>query len=98
MSVIVIGAGFGGIAAAIEFRRQHTFGACRRSGGGSCSSHCESLTLALRHPRTVGRLLHLRSALFMRWQLRESELRRERTRELDPAEFRLARAPARAAV
>ena len=33
--------------------------------------------LAIRHPRTVGRLLHLRSALFMRWQLRDRELRRK---------------------
>ena len=39
--------------------------------------YCESLTLAIRHPRTVGRLLHLRSALFMRWQLRDRELRRK---------------------
>ena len=37
--------------------------------------YCESLTLAIRHPRTVGRLLHLRSALFMRWQLRDRDLR-----------------------
>jgi cation diffusion facilitator CzcD-associated flavoprotein CzcO len=39
--------------------------------------YCESLTLAIRHPRTVGRLLHLRSALFMRWQLRDRGLRRK---------------------
>ncbi len=39
--------------------------------------YCESLTLAIRHPRTVGRLLHLRSALFMRWQLRDGALRRK---------------------
>jgi cation diffusion facilitator CzcD-associated flavoprotein CzcO len=38
--------------------------------------YCESLTLAIRHPRTVGRLLHLRSALFMRWQLRDRDRRR----------------------
>ena len=38
--------------------------------------YCESLTLAIRHPRTVGRLVHLRSAMFMRWQLRDPELRR----------------------
>ncbi|HTX10657.1 MAG TPA: NAD(P)/FAD-dependent oxidoreductase [Solirubrobacteraceae bacterium] len=39
--------------------------------------YCESLTLAIRHPRTVGRLFHLRSALFMRWQLRDRDLRRK---------------------
>ena len=39
--------------------------------------YCEALTLAIRHPRTVGRLLHLRSALFMRWQLRDPYLRRK---------------------
>jgi cation diffusion facilitator CzcD-associated flavoprotein CzcO len=38
--------------------------------------YCESLTLAIRHPRTIGRLLQLRSAAFMRWQLRDRELRR----------------------
>jgi cation diffusion facilitator CzcD-associated flavoprotein CzcO len=38
--------------------------------------YCEALTLAIRHPRTFGRLLHLRSALFMRSQLRDPELRR----------------------
>jgi cation diffusion facilitator CzcD-associated flavoprotein CzcO len=39
--------------------------------------YCESLTMAIRHPRTFGRLLHLRSAAFMRWQLRDPELRRK---------------------
>jgi cation diffusion facilitator CzcD-associated flavoprotein CzcO len=39
--------------------------------------YCESLTLAIRHPRTVGRLLHVRSALFMRWQLHDRDLRRK---------------------
>jgi cation diffusion facilitator CzcD-associated flavoprotein CzcO len=38
--------------------------------------YCESLTLAIRHPRTVGRLLGVRSALFMRSQLRDAALRR----------------------
>ncbi|HTX31126.1 MAG TPA: NAD(P)/FAD-dependent oxidoreductase [Solirubrobacteraceae bacterium] len=38
--------------------------------------YCEALTLAIRHPRTFGHLLHLRSALFMRSQLRDPELRR----------------------
>jgi cation diffusion facilitator CzcD-associated flavoprotein CzcO len=39
--------------------------------------YCESLTLAIRNPRTFGRLLHLRSATFMRSQLRDPELRRK---------------------
>lgn len=39
--------------------------------------YAELLTMAIRHPRTVGRLLHVRSALFMRWQLRDRELRRK---------------------
>jgi cation diffusion facilitator CzcD-associated flavoprotein CzcO len=38
--------------------------------------YCESLTVAIRHPRTFGRLAALRSAAFMRRQLREPELRR----------------------
>jgi cation diffusion facilitator CzcD-associated flavoprotein CzcO len=38
--------------------------------------YCEALTLAIRHPRTYGRILGLRSALFMRSQLRDPELRR----------------------
>jgi cation diffusion facilitator CzcD-associated flavoprotein CzcO len=38
--------------------------------------YCESLTLAIRHPRTVGRLAGLRSAAFMRRQLPDPELRR----------------------
>jgi cation diffusion facilitator CzcD-associated flavoprotein CzcO len=46
------------------FRRQFMF------------AYCECLTAAIRHPRTVGRLLHLRSAAFMRRQLRDPELRR----------------------
>jgi cation diffusion facilitator CzcD-associated flavoprotein CzcO len=37
----------------------------------------ETLTLGIRHPRTWGRLGWLRSALFMRWQLRDPELRRK---------------------
>jgi len=38
--------------------------------------YCEAITVAIRHPRTAGRLAHARSALFMRWQLRDPELRR----------------------
>jgi cation diffusion facilitator CzcD-associated flavoprotein CzcO len=38
--------------------------------------YCESLTLAIRQPRTVGRLVGLRSAAFMRRQLADPDLRR----------------------
>jgi cation diffusion facilitator CzcD-associated flavoprotein CzcO len=37
--------------------------------------YCESLTAAIRPPRTVGRLLAMRSAAFMRTQLRDPEIR-----------------------
>lgn len=36
----------------------------------------ESLTRMIRHPRTIGLLGRLRSSLFMRWQIRDRELRR----------------------
>ena len=36
--------------------------------------YTESLTLAIRHPRSVGRVLALRSAMFMRRQLPDGEL------------------------
>lgn len=39
--------------------------------------YCEAITLAIRHPRTVGRLVALRSRAFMRLQLRDRELRRK---------------------
>ncbi|MDQ3768344.1 MAG: NAD(P)/FAD-dependent oxidoreductase, partial [Actinomycetota bacterium] len=39
--------------------------------------YCEALTLAIRHPATAGWLLKLRSMAFMRWQLRDRELRRK---------------------
>lgn len=39
--------------------------------------YCEALTAAIRHPRTLGRLMHLRSAGFMRSQLRDPEVRRK---------------------
>jgi cation diffusion facilitator CzcD-associated flavoprotein CzcO len=39
--------------------------------------YCESLTAAIRHPRTFGRLVALRSAAFMRSQLRDPEVRRK---------------------
>jgi cation diffusion facilitator CzcD-associated flavoprotein CzcO len=38
-------------------------------------NYCESLTLAIRHPRTLGRLFGLRSSSFMRSQLPDRELR-----------------------
>ncbi len=37
----------------------------------------ESLTMMIRHPRTLGLLGKLRSAAFMRWQLRDPEVRRK---------------------
>jgi cation diffusion facilitator CzcD-associated flavoprotein CzcO len=40
-------------------------------------NYCELLTLMIRHPRTWGRIGHLRSWLFMRRQLRDPELRRK---------------------
>ena len=39
--------------------------------------YCESITLAIRHPRTFGRLTHARSRAFMRSQLKDPELRRK---------------------
>jgi len=48
-----------------EFRRNFMF------------QYCEMITAAIRHPRTVGRLAGLRSAAFMRWQLKDPELRRK---------------------
>jgi cation diffusion facilitator CzcD-associated flavoprotein CzcO len=39
--------------------------------------YTESLTLMIRHPRTWGRMGWARSALFMRWQLRDPEVRRK---------------------
>ena len=40
-------------------------------------NYCETLTAAIRHPQTWGRGLYLRSWLFMRWQLRDREVRRK---------------------
>ena len=37
----------------------------------------ESLTAMIRHPRTVGQVGRIRSTLFMRWQLRDPEVRRK---------------------
>jgi cation diffusion facilitator CzcD-associated flavoprotein CzcO len=48
-----------------EFRRKFMF------------QYCEAITAAIRHPRTIGRLAGLRSATFMRWQLKDPELRRK---------------------
>jgi cation diffusion facilitator CzcD-associated flavoprotein CzcO len=39
--------------------------------------YLEMLTVLIRHPATVGRIGALRSALFMRWQLRDPEVRRK---------------------
>jgi cation diffusion facilitator CzcD-associated flavoprotein CzcO len=39
--------------------------------------YAESLTMMIRNPRTVGQIGRLRSALFMRWQLRNPEVRRK---------------------
>jgi cation diffusion facilitator CzcD-associated flavoprotein CzcO len=48
-----------------EFRRKFMF------------QYCEAITLAIRHPRTVGRLAGARSAAFMRSQLKDPETRRK---------------------
>jgi cation diffusion facilitator CzcD-associated flavoprotein CzcO len=37
--------------------------------------YCESITLAIRHPRTFGRLTHARSRAFMRSQLKDPQVR-----------------------
>jgi cation diffusion facilitator CzcD-associated flavoprotein CzcO len=47
-----------------EFRRKFMF------------QYCEAITLAIRHPQTVGRLAGARSAAFMRSQLKDPETRR----------------------
>jgi len=39
--------------------------------------YMESVTAAIRNPKTVGRIGWLRSAAFMRWQLRDPEVRRK---------------------
>jgi cation diffusion facilitator CzcD-associated flavoprotein CzcO len=39
--------------------------------------YCEAITVAIRHPRTVGRLVHARSSAFMRMQLKDPQLRRK---------------------
>jgi cation diffusion facilitator CzcD-associated flavoprotein CzcO len=48
-----------------EFRRRFMF------------QYCESITLAIRHPRTIGRLAGARSAAFMRSQLKDPDVRRK---------------------
>jgi cation diffusion facilitator CzcD-associated flavoprotein CzcO len=48
-----------------EFRRNFMF------------QYCEAITAAIRHPRTIGRLAGLRSAAFMRWQLKDPQVRRK---------------------
>lgn len=37
--------------------------------------YTEGLTMAIRHPETLGRLARLRATAFMRWQLRDPEVR-----------------------
>ncbi|HEY4006785.1 MAG TPA: NAD(P)/FAD-dependent oxidoreductase [Pseudonocardia sp.] len=44
---------------------------------GFMFKYMEALTATIRHPSTYGRLAALRSALFMRWQLRDPEVRRK---------------------
>jgi cation diffusion facilitator CzcD-associated flavoprotein CzcO len=39
--------------------------------------YCEAITLAIRHPRTVGRVAGALSGAFMRWQLKDPEVRRK---------------------
>jgi cation diffusion facilitator CzcD-associated flavoprotein CzcO len=39
--------------------------------------YAETLTMMIRHPRTVGQIGRLRSALFMRWQLRDPVVRKK---------------------
>jgi cation diffusion facilitator CzcD-associated flavoprotein CzcO len=48
-----------------EFRRRFMF------------QYCEAITAAIRHPRTIGRIAGLRSAAFMRWQLKDPDVRRK---------------------
>jgi cation diffusion facilitator CzcD-associated flavoprotein CzcO len=48
-----------------EFRRRFMF------------QYCEAITLAIRHPRTIGRLAATGSAAFMRSQLKDPEIRRK---------------------
>ena len=57
--------------------RSSTSPACRRSGAAFIFDYGESLTAMIRHPRTLGRLGRARSAAFMRWQLRDPEVRRK---------------------
>jgi cation diffusion facilitator CzcD-associated flavoprotein CzcO len=44
---------------------------------GFMFQYCEAITLAIRHPQTVGRIAAARSAAFMRMQLKDPELRRK---------------------
>jgi cation diffusion facilitator CzcD-associated flavoprotein CzcO len=37
--------------------------------------YTEAVTASIRHPKTVGRMAHARSIAFMRWQLKDPELR-----------------------
>ena len=55
---------------------QHVAGV-QRFRRGFTYNYGEALTLMIRHPRTLGQLGRARSAAFMRWQLRDRELRRK---------------------
>jgi cation diffusion facilitator CzcD-associated flavoprotein CzcO len=44
---------------------------------GFTYQYAESLTFMIRHPRTAGRIGQARSTVFMRWQLRDREVRRK---------------------
>jgi cation diffusion facilitator CzcD-associated flavoprotein CzcO len=39
--------------------------------------YAETLTRMIRHPRTLGRIGHAQSAIFMRWQLKDPDVRRK---------------------
>jgi cation diffusion facilitator CzcD-associated flavoprotein CzcO len=56
----------------LAFERVPGLQAFRR---GFMFQYCEMITLAIRHPQTVGRIAAARSAAFMRMQLRDPQLR-----------------------
>jgi cation diffusion facilitator CzcD-associated flavoprotein CzcO len=58
----------------LAFERVPGLQAFRR---GFMFQYCEMITLAIRHPQTVGRIAAARSAAFMRWQLKDPQLRRK---------------------
>ena len=66
------------IRALMRRRLSNASPGCRRSGARFVFQYSESLTLMIRHPRTSGRLGALRSAAFMRSQLKDPEVLREK--------------------